>query len=131
MKKELFRLDIGVLLNKDDEEFECYNQVYTKEFGFYDEDQSIYLDYNDAIKEAKEYVKNGVDRTYAVISSDGIYDIGDLLEDIDDEDERQSILNETYATEISYNEGYIDYFIYKNGDEIKTVIDMRKELCKK
>jgi len=128
MGKEIFRLDAGILLDKNDPEFECYNNVYTKEFGFYDEWQSLYLDYGEAKKDADDYIKDGVNKTYAVISSDGEYDIEHLFGGGEEytEGEKYSILNETYyCTKISYSEDCIDYFAYKDNGEIKTIIDGR------
>ena len=122
MQTVLFRLEVGVLLKKNDPEYKDYNCVYTKRHGFFDENQSIYLDYAEAKKEADEYIKNGVNGTYAVISSDGLYDISGLYED---EGEIQSMLNEQYCTQISYARICMDYFAYRNNKKIKTIIDRR------
>lgn len=73
MKVCVICCDVGVLLTKDDEEFESYSLVYDHKYGYYDEDQTAYKasDLDEAIKYAKEYVANGVDMTYAVITDQG------------------------------------------------------------
>lgn len=73
MKINVICLDVGVLLTKDDEEFECYSQVYDHKYGYYDEDQIPYKekDLKKAIEYAREYVADGVDMTYAVITNQG------------------------------------------------------------
>lgn len=119
MRKELFRLETGVLLGKDHPEFEAYSQVYTKNHGFYDEDVSILFDYDDAKKHAISYMKDGVDKTYAVITSD----IADLADDV-----IQAIKNSEFndINDFSFDENDMLYFAYKDNMDIKTEIDRRK-----
>ena len=54
MKKQLYFVEVGVLLNPNDKEFDYYhiNGFYDDEFGFYDENRLTYLNYD----EAKEYI---------------------------------------------------------------------------
>lgn len=68
-------LDVGILLTKENEEFDFYAQVYDHKYGYYDEDQIAYKaqDTEEAIKYAKQYVADGVDMTYAVITNQGHY----------------------------------------------------------
>lgn len=115
----LFRLETGVLLGKDDPEYEAYSQVYTKNFGFYDEDVAILFDYEDAKDHAKSYINDGVNRTYAVITSD----IADLADEV-----IQAIKDGEFTdiNDFSFDEKDILYFAYKDNMEIKTEID-RKE----
>lgn len=66
-------LDVGVLLTETDSEFEYYNCAYDCKYGYYDENQIAYKesDKKDAIKYAKEYVQNGCNMTYAVLTNQG------------------------------------------------------------
>lgn len=78
MEKQLHLLDVGILLTKNDMEFDYYNRPYgndlgRKKYAFYDEDQTLYPanKLNETIKKATDYVKNGVDNTYAIIVNEG------------------------------------------------------------
>ena len=37
LNTEIYLVEHGVLLSKDDREYECYSQVYDKKNGYYDE----------------------------------------------------------------------------------------------
>ena len=70
MTEKVYLLDMGVLLQEGNEQFNDYANVYDKKFGYYDELQE-YRPLNEAgnvIREAVDYVKNGVPNTYAVVS---------------------------------------------------------------
>ena len=69
MKKELFFVEVGVLLDEKDPEFDCYhiNGFFDDIFGFYDENRLTFLTYKKALEYALNYIENGVERTYAFI----------------------------------------------------------------
>lgn len=70
MTEKVYLLDMGVLLPEGNEQFNDYANVYDKKFGYYDELQE-YRYLNEAgnmIREAVDYVRNGVPGTYAVVS---------------------------------------------------------------
>ena len=73
MKINTILLEVGVLITELDEDFDSYNGVYDHRYGYYDEDQTAYKesDLAKAIKYAREYVTDGVDMTYAVITNQG------------------------------------------------------------
>ena len=48
--RECYMLEVGVLLKKEDEEFEKYSQVYDKKHGYYDEYQEYVLKLENAKK---------------------------------------------------------------------------------
>ena len=58
MFKALYRAEVGILLPNDHPEFNSYNHVYTKDFGFYDEDVSVFSSYAKAKEEADSYVNS-------------------------------------------------------------------------
>ena len=61
-KKNIFLCEVGVLLNESDAEFNNYNNVWNHEYGFYDEDATLFLK------------KEGVDNTYAILADEGLCD---------------------------------------------------------
>lgn len=113
MKKELFILEVGVLLQPDNEEFDCYNITgfYENVYGFYDENLCVFLDFNKAKDYADFYVENGVNNTYAYIRND-IYNL--------DEEDFDSIENNLYYDNVDYNfnENDVLYFIKKENNSI-------------
>ena len=73
--KKVYQVEVGVLLNKDDEEFWSYNNAFDKQWGYYDENIWFTTSKQLAKKSALQYVKNGVQNTYAIIS-----EVGELSE---------------------------------------------------
>ena len=89
--KKIYYIECGILLDKDDKEFDCYNMVFDKKHGFYDE----FIDFAENLESAKkicdDYVNNGVNNTYGIIT-------------------------ETYGKDdLKDYEDYVDYFV---GDTI-------------
>ena len=64
-----YLLDVGVLLSKEDEEFDFYSQAYNGKYGFYDEGQCYESNEMTAIVNARQYVEDGVENTYAIVSN--------------------------------------------------------------
>jgi hypothetical protein len=88
MKTNAILLDVGVLLTELDEEFDCYNDVYDHRYGYYDENQTAYKesDLAKAIADARQYVADGVDMTYAVITNQGQINYNGEFDENDIED---------------------------------------------
>ena len=110
MKTNAILLDVGVLLTKDDEEFDYYSSVYDHKYGYYDEDQTAYKeeDLAKAIQDARQYVTDGVDMTYAVITNQGqINYVGDTLE------------TEWALDDFTYNHEDVIFSVAKINGEIK------------
>lgn len=63
-----YLLDEGVLITRENPEFDSYCNAYDKKYGYFDEAQCYIEKEEDAIRYAKEYAKNGVENTYAVVS---------------------------------------------------------------
>lgn len=104
-----FLLDVGILLTENDEEFESYNTVYDKKYGYYDEGQCYIATEDEAIKQAKQYVKDGVEHTYAVVSNTTLDDC------VDFDDENLCVDYEEYITDnIVYSIAKIDGKIVEN-----------------
>lgn len=64
---KIFKVEVGVLLPEDDEEFNSYNQVYDKSHGFFDEDVSFFTFESLALAYAANYVRHGVPETYGIV----------------------------------------------------------------
>ena len=108
----VYKVEVGVLLDKDNEEYDLY-LYYDKKHSYYEENSVLFLDYNSAIEYAKDYVDNGVNGTYSVISkleydSKDIYGKGKELED----EEMNYVMND-----INYilGSGYIEDIGMFNG----------------
>lgn len=88
MKINVICLEVGVLLTQLDEEFDSYSGVYDHRYGYYDEDQTAYKgeDLAKAIKYARQYVLDGVDMTYAVITNQGQINYNGEFDENDIED---------------------------------------------
>lgn len=108
----LYFVEVGVLLTKDDEEYDSYQiNGFHEEFGFYDENRCAYFNLEDAIKYGEEYVKDGVNGTYAILQEDEI--------DLDDLTDRAllDILNSACYDDIpNPSEECVIDFMYKKDD---------------
>lgn len=96
--------ECGVLLSKEDEEFSAYScNNPDLPYGFYDEDQGFVLRKNlaTAKEKAMKYVENGVDRTYAVVSLQGMFD----------REVAKELCNE-FVSDV------MDYSYFKNAEDI-------------
>ena len=74
MRKEVYLVDEGILLTKEDREFEAYSNVYDKKYGYYDEAQYYVSSLEQAIRNAELCMKHGVIGTYVVVSKTAIHD---------------------------------------------------------
>lgn len=108
-KMRAYLLEVGILLSEKDAEFESYNIVYDKRYGYYDEGQCYIATEDEAVKQAKQYVINGVENTYAVVSNTTLDDCVDL------DDENLCVDCEDYiADNIVYSVAKIDGKIVEN-----------------
>lgn len=65
---KVYQVEVGVLLNENDEEYGSYNIAYDEKYGYYNENLWFCKTYEEAKESALKYVKSGVERTYGVIS---------------------------------------------------------------
>lgn len=104
-----YLLDEGVLLTEKDEEFKSYNTVYDKKYGYYDECQRYVATEDEAIKHAKQYVVDGAENSYSVVSKTTLDD------DVDINDDGLYVEGEEYNTDnIVYSVAKIDGKIVEN-----------------
>lgn len=105
--ESVFAYECGVLLSPEDEDFDYYsNNNPELPYGFYDEDQGMFLrsELGKELYVLRDYVKNGVDKTYAVISFQGCVDVGGT--------EHESLLKGEFDV------GQVSYTFFRNPDEI-------------
>ena len=68
MYRHLYFVEVGVLIPPTSEEYEFYQiRDFHNEFGFYDENKLTFLTPQQAIDYGMDYVKNGVENTYAIL----------------------------------------------------------------
>ena len=65
----LYKVEVGVLLQENNKEFNDYACVYDKKHAYYNENTLFFTNKCKAIAWAKKYVHRGVARTYAVVSA--------------------------------------------------------------
>ena len=129
LKFNIYKIEVGVLLAKDEEheDYDCYNNVYDKQYGYYDENVVFELDYMQAVEYAKNYVNNGVNGTYAIVSKIN-YDSGKIYganaTDYEMELVSQDIINILGG---GFIDNYIDTF---GGKELYEVNNVIYSLCK-
>lgn len=129
LKFNVYKVEVGVLLDKDNSEYDLY-LYYDKKHSYYEENSVLFLDYNMAVEYAKNYVDNGVNGTYSIISkleydSKEIYTKGKELED----EEMDYVMNDInyilgggYVEDIGmfnglYSIDNVIYSLYKVRDE--------------
>ena len=111
----VYLVDMGVLIKEGEDEFESYNSVYDKKYGYYDDNQYYSNDNLEKIKTlCREWLEDCKDgNPYAIISLtqisdyvvDALYKEGGDLDDLPVEDE-------------SYDVGSIVYSIARIDDKI-------------
>lgn len=96
--QEAYLVDIGVLRLEGDPEFEAYAVAYDCAYGYYDENQYYCLSRERAVAEAQDYVDEGPELAYGIVTitqidaditeqdlADGNVDVSDekyLVEDV-------------------------------------------------
>lgn len=65
---KLYKVEVGVLLKKDNHDYESYSQAYDKQHGYYDENVAFFRNKKNAKEYLKNYVFFGVVGTYGILS---------------------------------------------------------------
>lgn len=61
--------EVGVLMtDKNDPSFKTYSKAYDGKYGYYDENQVYFPEEQAAMNYVRDYVANGVEKTYGVVS---------------------------------------------------------------
>ena len=110
MKKKVYLVEVGVLLDKDHPEYECYTikDFFDNYCAFYDENRLCFFDYKQAQEYAEFYVNTGVVNTYAIVHTD-IFNLTDEeIEEIENNASCEYIDNPTKESTL--------FFKYKNKE---------------
>ena len=83
---KLYKVEVGILLKKDNHDYESYSQVYDKQHGYYDENVVFFRNKKNAKEYLKNYVFFGVVGTYGILS-ELVYDQNEI--GYTDEDTKQ------------------------------------------
>ncbi len=120
-KDHIFLVDHGSLLNQNDREFGCYNNVYDKQYGYYDVEQYYTTDLEKDLKAVKElYTDANADNYYIIITDQGhIDDYGDTFQ--------TNNINEI-PLDAGNNDYSVDAIIYYEGKSNGNPITIRN--CK-
>lgn len=111
MKKNLYFVEVGILLTPNDDDFACYQiNDFHRELGFYDENKLTFLTQQEANDYAMDYVKSGINNTYAILYDYNCNITKDQLQEIKD------FKSCEYSLDMSIND--ITEFIYKQNNEI-------------
>lgn len=65
---KLYRLELGVLWDEDNEDVEYYKNVYDHKHGYYNEDCAFSFHKEELERAMETYVTNGVINTYGIIT---------------------------------------------------------------
>lgn len=88
----VYLVDVGFLLSEGDKEFECYNMVYDKRYGYYDIEQF----YMESLYAAVDYVDRFISQTTDFENTYGIISIADIDSDTEDDIEDIPVEYEGY-----------------------------------
>lgn len=135
-KINFYGFETGVLLEKLDKEFDhyaCNNKELN--YGFYNENNGFFLekDYKENLKYIRDYVDQGVDGTYGVISFQGSVEIGgEDYKNIKDNDCDLTNMDYSFFKDLSsieYSECKKDGKLVENflEDEIKKLVASKIE----
>lgn len=118
-KYEVYQIEVGILLEKDDPEYECYNKVWDYKHGYYNEDWGFYKKIEEAKRYITNYVKDGCKNTYGIISK---ISVSNEAYNICEED--------TVWVDMDYNLENVIYNVYKNdkGEITENFIENKKNL---
>lgn len=112
----IYLVDVGIIVDKDKYPA-CYSDVYDKQRGYYDEDRYLLRGLEKAKAEAKQYVIDGVENTYAIVTNQGPLDIDDI--EVDDACVSYDAENVVYSA------------VKKNGEVVESFVEPQKALYPK
>ena len=72
MKIQIYMVEVGVVLEPDNDEYEHYKYIEGFDYSLYDENLLYFTDKDKAIKYAKDYIDDGVIGTYGLVTDHGI-----------------------------------------------------------
>lgn len=119
---KVYRVEVGLLLDKEDSEYYDYNNVFDGLNSYYDEGDGFFEDLDEAKDFAKGYVQSGINGTYGIVS-----DLGELPEDMivserkllfkDDSNDVDFI--DAFDTDTLYGAKSVVYSVRKVNDKLE------------
>ena len=119
MKKQIWFVEVGVILPKTHEEFDCYHisNFYENEYSFFDENLVMFFEQDEALEWGKNYIDNGVENTYCIVHDSCQYNLGDeQIQEINDFHYADNVI-ETPSIDSTC------YFVIKKNNEIEVIIN--------
>lgn len=119
---KVYRVEVGLLLDKEDSEYSAYNNVFDRLNAYYDEGDGFFEDLEEAKAFAKSYVKSGMNGTYGIVS-----DLGELPEDMVVSDKKLLFKDDSndvdfinaFDTETLYGANSVVYSVRKVNDKLE------------
>jgi len=65
---DVYLVDVGTLLEEDDDQFHNFSNAYDKKYGYFDDNQYYTKDKKQAIEAALGHVKESKGRSYGIVS---------------------------------------------------------------
>ena len=118
---KLFKVEVGVLLKKDNQDYESYSQVYDKQHGYYNENVVFFRNKKNAKEYLKNYVFFGVVGTYGILS-ELVYDQNEI--GYTDEDTKQILKD---IDECGIFEDYVGVFEEELYDTKNVIFTQNKK----
>lgn len=119
---KVYRVEVGLLLDKEDAEYYDYDNVFDNLNAYYDEGDGFFEDLDEAKDFAKGYVQSGMNGTYGIVS-----DLGELPEDMivserklwfKDDSSDVDFIN-AFDTETLYGANSVVYSVRKVNDKLE------------
>ena len=117
----IYIVEVGVLMNEDEEEFEDYliNGFYDDKWGFYDENRLAFFDYDEAQKYAFDYVSKGVCGTYGIVHYEYVN-----IDELSDSQMREIVCSCYMDDMPNPDKDTTTFFMYKTDDgKLDTLIN--------
>jgi len=110
--KKAYRFEVGIFLNKDNEEYDVYSQAFDKKHAYFEENCGICKTKKEALDYVEDYIKYGTNNTYGVINIENI--TNEEFEDI----------NNGFSEQIDYNSKMENIIFAKYKNENGNVLNL-------
>lgn len=119
---KVYRVEVGLLLDKEDSEYYDYDNVFDGLNSYYDEGDGFFEDLDEAKDFAKSYVQSGMNGTYGIVSDLGELPEGMLVSErklvFKDDSNDVDFIN-AFDTETLYGANSVVYSVRKVNDKLE------------
>lgn len=114
---KIYQVEVGILLDKNDIEYDCYSNVWDHKNGYYDENYLFYITEREAKEFIGNYIKKGNVTTYGILS--------ELLVDKQSYEEVKDGMGAGFI-DMNYDIRNVIYSAYKNKENhiIENFVDI-------